>query len=64
MNRMKVKMTREVVEIFLRGFNSQVLGFLLLRSVRADLAATGGSGTQLRGEEGEDTLHHPLSTLN
>lgn len=39
----------------------QVLGFLLLCSVGADLAATGGSGAQLRGDEGEHTLHHPPS---
>lgn len=42
---------------------SQVLGFLLLRSVGADLTAAGGSGAQLRGEEERETLHHrPLDT--
>lgn len=41
---------------------SQVLGFLLLRSVRADLTAAGGSGAQLGGEEERETLHHPPST--
>ena len=40
----------------------QVLGFLLLCSFGADLTATGGSGAQLRGDEGEHTLHHPPST--
>lgn len=42
--------------------NLQVLGFLLLCSVRADLAAAGGSGAQLRGDEEGETLHHPAST--
>lgn len=37
----------------------QVLGFLLLCPFGADLTATGGSGAQLRGDEGEHTLHHP-----
>lgn len=41
---------------------SQVLGFLLLRSFGADLAAAGGSGAQLGGEEEGETLHHPAST--
>lgn len=40
----------------------QVLGFLLLCSFGADLAATGGSGAQLRGDEVEHTLHHPPFT--
>lgn len=40
----------------------QVLGFLLLCSVGADLAAAGGSGAQLRGDEEGETLHHPAST--
>lgn len=41
---------------------SQVLGFLLLRSFGADLAAAGGSGAQLGGKEEGETLHHPPST--
>lgn len=42
--------------------NLQVLGFLLLCSVGADLTAAGGSGAQLRGDEEGETLHHPAST--
>lgn len=45
----------------LRFGYSQVLGFLLLCAFGANLAATGGSGAQLRGDEGEHTLHHPPS---
>lgn len=41
---------------------SQVLGFLLLCSFGANLAAAGGSGAQLGGEEEGETLHHPPST--
>lgn len=41
---------------------SQVLGFLLLRSFGADLAAAGGPGAQLGGDEEGETLHHPPST--
>lgn len=41
---------------------SQVLGFLFLRSFGADLAAAGGSGAQLGGDEEGETLHHAPST--
>lgn len=40
---------------------SQVLGFLLLRPFGADLAAAGGSGAQLGGDQEGETLHHPPS---
>lgn len=52
----------EKMQIHISWTDLQVLGFLLLGSVGANFTATGGSGAQLRGEEGEDTLHHPPST--
>lgn len=60
-NEQMVKL-KESKQRFHRRFEYlQVLGFLLLCSFGADLAATGGSGAQLRGDEEGETLHHPPS---
>lgn len=50
-----------MIEVFRELEYLQVLGLLLLGSVGADLAAAGGSGAQLRGDEEGETLHHPVS---